>query len=122
MKKVLKYAGAALLVVVALLVGAVSFLTWRKPASRPATAEKFEATPVRLARGEYLVRHVTDCLGCHSDHVDDRYGFPVKPGTEGKGGLVFSKMSDEDLGAIYDFLRTVKPVENKVNSFPDAKG
>ncbi|HET7435508.1 MAG TPA: cytochrome C, partial [Thermoanaerobaculia bacterium] len=34
--------------------------------------------------------------------------------------LAFSHMTDDDLGAIYDYLRTLKPVENKVNSFPDA--
>jgi mono/diheme cytochrome c family protein len=33
--------------------------------------------------------------------------------------LTFSGMTDEDLGAIYDYLKTVKPVENKVNAFPD---
>lgn len=31
-----------------------------------------------------------------------------------------SGLTDDDLGAIYDYLRTVPPVENKVNSFPDA--
>jgi len=30
-------------------------------------------------------------------------------------------MSDEDLGAIYDYLKTVKPNGNKVDPFPDAE-
>jgi len=30
-------------------------------------------------------------------------------------------MTDDDLGAIYDYLKTVKPIDNKVNTFPDAK-
>ena len=89
MKLFLKVLGGALLAVVALVAGGVSFLALRKPNSRPATAERFEATPARLARGQYLVHHVADCLGCHSDHVNDRFGFPVKPGTEGQGGFVF---------------------------------
>ena len=29
-------------------------------------------------------------------------------------------MTDEDLGAIYDYLKTVKPVPGVVNPFPDA--
>jgi Cytochrome c len=33
--------------------------------------------------------------------------------------LAFSEMSEEDLGAIYDYLRTVPPLENAVNPFPD---
>lgn len=34
--------------------------------------------------------------------------------------LGFAHMSDDDLGAIYDYLKTVKPDPNKVDSFPDA--
>lgn len=34
--------------------------------------------------------------------------------------LALSGMADEDLGAIYDFLRTLAPIENKVDPFPDA--
>ncbi|UFH54647.1 cytochrome c [Spirosoma sp. KNUC1025] len=30
---------------------------------------------------------------------------------------MFSQMTDQDLGAIYDYLRTIKPVENKVERF-----
>jgi hypothetical protein len=29
----------------------------------------------------------------------------------------FANMTEEDLGAIYDFLRTVPPVSNKVERF-----
>lgn len=35
--------------------------------------------------------------------------------------LAAGKMTEHDLGAIYDYLKTVKPIENRVNSFPDAK-
>ena len=34
--------------------------------------------------------------------------------------LAFAGMTDEDLGAIYDYLKTLPPVEHKVNPFPDA--
>jgi mono/diheme cytochrome c family protein len=33
---------------------------------------------------------------------------------------MFSGMTREDLGAIYDYLKTLKPVKKKINSFPDA--
>ena len=36
--------------------------------------------------------------------------------------LAFSQMTEEDLGAIYDYLKTVPPVKKKINTFPDAKG
>jgi mono/diheme cytochrome c family protein len=93
MKTFAKVVGIAVLVIVALAAGGVSWLALRKPAQRPPSAEKIEATPERLARGKYLVTHVSDCLGCHSDHLTT-YGFPIKPGTEGQGGMVF----DEKLG------------------------
>src|SRR5258706_11213195 len=90
MKTFLKIVGGVVLLVIALIACAVTWLAVRKPESRPASAEKIEATPERLARGRYLVEHVSDCLGCHSDHVT-RFGFPVKPGTEGVGGYLFDK-------------------------------
>lgn len=90
MKTFFKIVGGIVLIVVGLIAGGVAWLSMRKPASRPATAEKFEATPERLARGKYLVEHVSDCLGCHSDHVGT-FGFPIKPGSEGEGGFIFDK-------------------------------
>lgn len=93
MKTLLKVVSRILLVVIALVAGALIFLTVKKPAAHPASTEKVEATPARLARGEYLVEHVSDCMGCHSDHLTT-YGFPVKPGTKGVGGYIF----DEKIG------------------------
>ncbi len=89
MKTFAKIAG----VVVLVLIAAAAFLSIKKPASRPASAEKVEATPERIARGKYVVEHVSDCLGCHSDHLL-KFSTPVKPGTEGEGGYIF----DEKLG------------------------
>ena len=33
---------------------------------------------------------------------------------------LYAGMTEEDLGAIYDYLRTVKPIKNAVEQFPDA--
>jgi mono/diheme cytochrome c family protein len=33
---------------------------------------------------------------------------------------LYAGMTEEDLGAIYDYLRTVKSIENQVEQFPDA--
>ena len=93
MKTFLKVVGGIVLVLLVLIGGGLIFLSLKKPASRPASAEKIEATPERLARGEYLATHVSNCLVCHSDHLTT-YGFPIKPGTEGQGGFLF----DEKLG------------------------
>lgn len=69
----------------------VAYLSAKKPLQRPAETGTIEATPARLARGEYLALHVVDCLLCHSEGRFDRYGIPRVPGTEGKGGFVFGK-------------------------------
>ena len=60
MRKLFKVVGAVLGAAVLLILGAVGLLAARKPAQRPASAEKLAATPDRLARGEYLVKHVSD--------------------------------------------------------------
>ena len=93
MKTFLKIVGGIVLIVLALVAGALTWLSLKKPASHPASTEKIEATPARLARGEYVVEHIADCMGCHSDHIV-KFGIPVKPGTEGEGGYIF----DEKIG------------------------
>jgi len=55
------------------------------PRARPLTARRFDSTPERLARGEYLVQNVTDCMGCHSDHDWTAHDAPVVPKTLGAG-------------------------------------
>lgn len=36
------------------------------PSARPPVEGAFERTDARVARGEYLFRHVADCAGCHA--------------------------------------------------------
>jgi mono/diheme cytochrome c family protein len=57
----------------------------------PAPALKVEATPERLARGQYLFDNVSGCRGCHSDRDFTRVGHPVAPGTDGQGGFLFGR-------------------------------
>jgi len=82
--------GLLVLVVMAAMVGYLYFsVTF--PRVSPAENLKIESTPVRLARGKYLVENVTGCFGCHSDRVLSQYNFPLKEGTLGRGGFLFSK-------------------------------
>ncbi len=57
------------------------------PAQRPPTTERVERTPERLARGQYLVEHVSTCLYCHSEHDWTRYTAPVRAEARGRGGV-----------------------------------
>lgn len=88
MKTLLKVLGLVVLVVVALAAIGVSYLALRKPAQRPAAAEKIEATPERIARGKYLANYVSGCVPCHSEHTP-AFSLPPKPGREGVAGLIW---------------------------------
>jgi mono/diheme cytochrome c family protein len=84
-----KRIGVVLLALVALLAAAISATVgWRPilgPKARPLTERRFESTPERLTRGQYLVEHVNGCVYCHSELDWKAPGFPVKAGTEGGG-------------------------------------
>lgn len=86
-----RFLSRALLLVVIVIAGLFAWLALRSPAMRPPSTEKVEATPERLARGTYLVHNVAHCVGCHSEIHGDRFGAPVKAGTEGQGGFLFDK-------------------------------
>jgi cytochrome c553 len=90
MKTLFKVLGIVVLAVVALAAIGVSYLSLRKPAQRAASAVKVQATPERLARGQYLVRHVSICFDCHSERTV-AYGLPFKPGREGVGGFIWDE-------------------------------
>jgi mono/diheme cytochrome c family protein len=90
MKTFFKVAGGLLLTVAALVAIGISWLALRKPAQRAASTARVPATPEHLARGRYLVHHVTICFDCHSERTY-AYGLPFKPGSEGVRGFVWDK-------------------------------
>ncbi len=54
----------------------------------PASDIAVEATPERIARGEYLANNVTTCMGCHSGMDNSYYGAGLPPKeTFGAGGF-----------------------------------
>ena len=63
----MKWIGITVLVIVLLAIGAISLtIGWRPfigPKARPLTGRKFEASPTRRARGQYLVESLGDCFG-----------------------------------------------------------
>ena len=89
MKKVGKFLGWTFLVLIVLLgVGITFTIGWRPligPRARPLTNVKFQSTPERLARGRYLVEHVTACINCHSPHDWAKRDAPIALGMEAGG-------------------------------------
>jgi mono/diheme cytochrome c family protein len=85
----MKIGSVVVLVLLAILVVAITATVGIRPlvgpAARPLTDRRFEATPARLGRGEYLVTAVNGCLHCHSELDWESPGIAIKPGTEGGG-------------------------------------
>jgi mono/diheme cytochrome c family protein len=76
-------------IVAAILAVAVSAtIGWRPfigPRTRPLTGRKFESTPERLARGNYLANSISGCMFCHSPHDWNAPGAPIIEGKLGAG-------------------------------------
>jgi len=80
----------ALVGVVAILAGAgLVYLYTRYPAVPAPEDVRIQATPERLARGQYLVENVVGCVVCHADREWTQYSAPVIAATKGKGGQRF---------------------------------
>jgi len=89
MKKLGKLlAWTVVVLAVVLAVGITFTIGWSPfigPRARTLTARKFESTPARLARGQYLVNSATDCMSCHAEHDWTAHDAPILPGTLGSG-------------------------------------
>ena len=89
MNRLAKILGLAFAVLVLVLVAGITFtIGWRPfigPRARALTSRRFQSTPERIARGEYLVQHVCDCMGCHAEHDWTAHDAPILPNTLGAG-------------------------------------
>jgi mono/diheme cytochrome c family protein len=87
MKKVSKWLGLAGAGLLLFAVLALAYVSFALPHEDPVDASlKVAVTPGQLARGKYLVEHVSDCYSCHSQRDWSRFGAPITPGTEYGGG------------------------------------
>jgi hypothetical protein len=77
-------------ILVLVLVGAISAVGWQVvfgPSARPVTDRKFESSPTRLARGEYLT-NAAACFHCHSEHDFSSPDYPTPPEKRGAGWVM----------------------------------
>lgn len=91
MKKFKRIALGTLLIIVVVFVSMLGYIKFALPNIEAAPVLKVEATPERIARGEYLANHVSVCIDCHSTRDWSRFSGPPTPGTLGKGGDVFDQ-------------------------------
>jgi mono/diheme cytochrome c family protein len=90
-RKLAKYLGIAVLVLIVVAAVGITFtIGWRPflgAKARPLTSRTSEPTPQRLERGRYLAVAVAGCVGCHSEH-DWKNGGAIPPGMEGAGEVM----------------------------------
>src|SRR5262249_22979268 len=58
------------------------------PRTRPLTAQKFESTPQRLERGQYIFKNLSGCVDCHSVHDLTSPDHPVAANMQGSGQVM----------------------------------
>jgi mono/diheme cytochrome c family protein len=91
MKKILRLAGKVLLALTLLLIGVLFYAKFFLPNVGVAESITVNATPQRLARGEYLANAVNVCMDCHSTRDWSKFSGPPVPGTLGMGGEIFDQ-------------------------------
>jgi mono/diheme cytochrome c family protein len=91
MKTLLKIVGGLVVLLLAVAACGYGYLMFAFPDVPPPRADvKFDASPERLARGQYLANHVSGCTTCHAQRDWTKFSGPVKEGTVGTGGQEFS--------------------------------
>jgi mono/diheme cytochrome c family protein len=87
MRRFLRWILVGFIILLVILAAGISLtIGWRPflgPRSRELTDRKFESTPERLARGQYLANSVMGCTYCHSEHD---WKAPGGPSIEAKLG------------------------------------
>ncbi len=98
----------ALAVIFLLIIAAAYFSACKGKKSETKVTSNEDSIKKVLARGEYLVLHVTPCIDCHSKRDFSQFSGPVVPGTEGMGGQAFdNKMLPGFPGVVYS--RNITP-------------
>lgn len=89
--KILKITALLLALLAAVLGGVAAYVRLALPNVGPPPDLHVGSDPELVVRGEYLARHVTVCVDCHSERDWTMFAGPIVPGTEGKGGELFGQ-------------------------------
>ena len=100
MKKLLKVLLFLVVLVVLVAGGGIAYLFANYPNVPPAENITVVSTPEKLARGEYLAKHVAQCVDCHAVRDFTKYAGPVVEGTLGRGGENFG-IAGTSIRALY---------------------
>jgi mono/diheme cytochrome c family protein len=92
MKKMLRIILIALLFVVVVIIGLLTYVKLALPNVADAPGIKVEITPERVEQGRYLANSVAACMDCHSIRDWSKFAGPLQEWTIGAGGEVFSQL------------------------------
>lgn len=100
MKTLLKIVGGLVVLLLAVAACGYGYLMVSYPnVPPPRTDVTFDASPERLARGQYLNDHVVGCTTCHTQRDWTRFAGPIKMELLGAGGEKFALGPGSDLYA-----------------------
>jgi mono/diheme cytochrome c family protein len=89
LRRIARLALYLLIVVIVLAGGGFAYLFLALPRSAPPASLQAPRTPERIARGQYLSRHVVGCSDCHGERDWTKYSAPQMREREGHGGMSF---------------------------------
>lgn len=79
------------LLLVAAIIGVLSYVSFALPDVGEPEDIKVEITPERIERGSYLANSVASCTDCHSERDWNKFAGPLVEGSIGKGGEEFDQ-------------------------------
>ena len=89
MKTLLKIAAGLVVLLLVVAACGYGYLLFAFPKVPAAPTVTFDASPERLARGEYLAEHVVGCTTCHTERDWTKYSGPAKRELLGAGNEPF---------------------------------
>jgi hypothetical protein len=91
MKKVFRFIGYGIGVIIILLLAAVTYVKTALPDVGAAENITIPYTPERIEHGRYLATAVSVCMDCHSKRDFTKFSGPLAAGTLGMGGERFDQ-------------------------------
>jgi len=91
MKKFLKILLGLIIVIALVAIGGIIYINSSFPDVKPAQDISVKIDSTTIARGEYLVKHVSVCFDCHSESDWTRLSSPSVESTLGAGGEAYTE-------------------------------
>ena len=91
MKKVFKFLGYTLVILILLIAGLLTYIKVALPNVGAAPNLTVDLSAEKIERGRYLANTVSVCIDCHSTRDWTKFAGPIIIGTLGKGGERFDQ-------------------------------